>query len=136
MVEAERDGKLRGKAPEIAVLSDCYQQFAHEGLQRSVLDAACTGVQATTMLAEMSPLNQIEILQPLSAHTSVEAAFERSCRNGAPVWGLHRLHPLGGGHSSFLPVGRALTGLVTWSWLKGLWMSASPLVSKSWPCTV
>lgn len=87
MVEVERDGRPRDKAPEIAVLSDCYQQFAHEGLQRLVLDIACTAAEATTMLAEMSPLNQIEILQALSAHTSVEAAFERSSGNGAPAWG-------------------------------------------------
>ncbi|MGW3933612.1 hypothetical protein ACWECC_36880 [Streptomyces microflavus] len=86
MIEGEREGRPRGEAPEIAVLSDCYQQFDHEGLQRLVMDVACTAAEATTMLAEMSPLNQVEILQEFSAQHTVEAAFESS-RNGGVVWG-------------------------------------------------
>ncbi|MCX5075465.1 hypothetical protein OHA84_13360 [Streptomyces sp. NBC_00513] len=86
MIEGEREVRPRGEAPEIAVLSDCYQQFGHEGLQRLIMDVACTAAEATTMLAEMGPLNQVEILQEFSAQYTVEAAFE-SPRNGGVVWG-------------------------------------------------
>ncbi|MFC7829732.1 hypothetical protein [Streptomyces sp. NPDC057375] len=86
MTGGKREGRPRGEAPEIAVLSDCYRQFNYEGLQRLVMDVACTAAEATTMLAEMSPLNQIEILQEFSARHTVEAAFE-SPRNRGVVWG-------------------------------------------------
>ncbi|MGW8455890.1 hypothetical protein ACWGLO_30800 [Streptomyces niveus] len=70
MTGGKREGRPHGEAPEIAVLSDCYRQFDCEGLQRLVMDVACTAAEATTMLAEMSPLNQIEILQEFSARHS------------------------------------------------------------------
>ncbi|MET8771668.1 MULTISPECIES: hypothetical protein [unclassified Streptomyces] len=86
MIEGEREGRPRGEAPEIAVLADCYQQFDYDGLQRLVMDVACTAAEATTMLAEISPLNQLEILQQFSARHTVEAAFGNT-RNGGVVWG-------------------------------------------------
>lgn len=55
MTEGKREGRPRGEAPEIAVLSDCYRQFDYEELLRLVIDVACTADEATTMLAEMSP---------------------------------------------------------------------------------
>ncbi|WP_148639880.1 hypothetical protein [Streptomyces sp. Mg1] len=87
MIEAERDGRPRGEAPEIAVLTDCYRQFDYEGLQRLVMDVACTAAKATTMLAEMSPLNQVEILQEFSAQHTVEMAFDKTFKSGDVVWG-------------------------------------------------
>ncbi|MFJ2769569.1 hypothetical protein [Streptomyces sp. NPDC087300] len=86
MLGGEREGRPRGEAPEVAVLSDCYQQFDYEGLQRLVMDVAGAAAEATTMLAEMSPLNQVQILQEFAAQHTVEAAFESS-RNGGVVWG-------------------------------------------------
>jgi hypothetical protein len=87
MTEAEREGWPRGGAPEIAVLSDCYKQFDYEGLQRLVMDVACTAAEATTMLAEVSPLNQVQILQEFSAQHTVEAAFDKNFKDGDVVWG-------------------------------------------------
>lgn len=86
MIECERQGRHRGEVPEVAILADCYQQFDHEGLRRLALDIACAAAEATTMIAEMSPLNQVEILQEFSAQHTIEAAFESS-RNGGVVWG-------------------------------------------------
>ncbi|MFJ6575710.1 hypothetical protein ACIQMY_07050 [Streptomyces sp. NPDC091368] len=86
LIEGEPEGRPRGEAPEIAVLADCYQQFDHGGLQRLAMDVASAAAEATTMLAEMSPLNQVEILQEFSAQHTVEAAFASS-GNGGVVWG-------------------------------------------------
>lgn len=87
MIGVERDGRPRGEAPEIAVLADCYQQFDYEGLQRLVMDVACTAAEAITMLAELSPLNQVQILQDFSAQHTVEMAFDKSLKSGDVVWG-------------------------------------------------
>ncbi|MFD4973747.1 hypothetical protein [Streptomyces sp. NPDC058424] len=87
MIEVERGGLPRGEAPEVAVLADCYQQFDHEGLQRLVMDVACAAAEATTMLAGMSPLNQLEILREFSAQQSVEMAFGETFRSSDVVWG-------------------------------------------------
>lgn len=87
MIEVERDGRPRGEAPEVGVLADCYQQFDHEGLQRLVMDVACTAAEAITMLAELSPLNQLEILRDFSAQHNVEMTFDKSLKHGDVVWG-------------------------------------------------
>ncbi|MFP8959017.1 hypothetical protein ACLIYP_00305 [Streptomyces nanhaiensis] len=75
MIEVERKGRPRGEAPEIAVLSDCYKQFTHEGPQRLVMDLACTAAEATTMFAGMSPLNELELLQQFSAKRPLSRCF-------------------------------------------------------------
>ncbi|MFB7054832.1 hypothetical protein ACFCXT_17150 [Streptomyces vinaceus] len=87
MIEGERGGRPRGEAPEVAVLADCYRQFDHEGLQRLVMDVACAAAEATTMLACMSPLNQLEILREFSAQHSVEMAFGKAPSRSDIAWG-------------------------------------------------
>lgn len=86
MIEVEREGRPRGEAPEIAVLSDCHKQFAHEGLQRLVMDLACAAAEATTMFAEVSPLNELELLEQFSASHAINTALNKSLPSGNVVW--------------------------------------------------
>ncbi|MFF9011292.1 hypothetical protein ACF087_36700 [Streptomyces goshikiensis] len=87
MIEVERGSRPRGEAPEVAILADCYQQFDHEGLVRLVMDVGCAAAEATTMLAGVSPLNQLEILREFSAQHTVEIAFDSTSRSSDVVWG-------------------------------------------------
>ncbi|WP_189944669.1 hypothetical protein [Streptomyces roseolus] len=87
MVETPREGRPRGQAPEIAVLSDCHQQFQHEGLQRLVMDLACTAGEATVMFSEHSSLSPMELLQQFSAHHAVSMATDQTAKGGDVVWG-------------------------------------------------
>ncbi|MFI5667755.1 hypothetical protein [Streptomyces sp. NPDC051704] len=87
MIETPREGRPRNEAPEIAVLSDCFKQFEHEGLQRLVMDLACTAAEATIMFSEHSPLSPLELLQQFSAQHAVDMATDRTLKDGDVVWG-------------------------------------------------
>lgn len=87
MTDILREGRPRAEAPEIAVLSDCHKQFAHEGLQRIVMDLACTAAEATTMFSEVSPLSELELLQQFSANHTIDEALDTGLMSGDVVWG-------------------------------------------------
>jgi hypothetical protein len=86
MVEQQREGRQRGEAPEIAVLSDCRTQFEHEGLQRLVMDLAIACAAATQMFSALSPLTPVELLKQFAAGTAVDEALGQ-LKDGDVVWG-------------------------------------------------
>ncbi|WP_371618115.1 hypothetical protein [Streptomyces sp. NBC_00454] len=81
-----REGRPRAQAPEVALLADCIKRFDVVGLQRLVMDLACAAGEATTMLSELSMLDQVEILQAFSAQHTVEMAFDGSLKPGDVLW--------------------------------------------------